>query len=72
MTVVVKLLPFYEKLGLHNTLYELNIPSKWIDEIAQQATRMEESIHHMRYEKIIASEVVQTMSGLESRLVVKN
>ncbi|HLG27027.1 MAG TPA: iron-containing alcohol dehydrogenase, partial [Paenisporosarcina sp.] len=68
---VERLLPFYQKLGLPTSLYELNIPSKWIDEIAQQATRMEESIHHMRNEKITASEVAQAMHDLESRLVVK-
>ncbi|MFC6038800.1 iron-containing alcohol dehydrogenase family protein [Paenisporosarcina macmurdoensis] len=68
---VERLLPFYQKLGLPTSLYELNIPSKWIDEIAQQATRMEESIHHMRNEKITASEVAQAMHDLESRLIIK-
>lgn len=63
---VERLLPFYQKLGLPTSLYELNIPSKWIDQIAQQSTRNEESIHHLRSEKITATEVAQAMRYLES------
>jgi hydroxycarboxylate dehydrogenase A len=68
---VERLRPFYQKLGLPTSLYDLNIPSRWIDDIAQQTTRNEESIHHMRSEKIRATEVAQAMRHLESRLLVK-
>jgi uncharacterized oxidoreductase len=68
---VERLLPFYQKLGLPTALRDLHIPDTWIDEIAVQSTREEESIHHMRNEKITAPEVAQAMRVLESRLVVK-
>ena len=68
---VDRLCPFYQKLGLPTSLYDLNIPSRWIDDIAQQSTRNEESIHHMRSEKITATEVAEAMRHLESRLLVK-
>ena len=58
-------------MGLPTTLRDLHIPDTWIDEIAVQSTREEESIHHMRNEKITAPEVAQAMRDLESRLVVK-
>ena len=68
---VERLVPFYQNLGLPTTLRDLKIPDTWIDEIAVQSTRDEESIHHMRNEKITALEVAQAMHDLESRLVVK-
>ena len=68
---VARLLKFYHKLGLPTSLRDLHIPDTWINEIAVQSTREEESIHQMRNEKIKAFEVAQVMLDLESKLVVK-
>ena len=69
---VERLIPFYHKLGLPTSLRDLNIPETWIDEIAVQSTREEESIHNMRNEKIAAPEVAQAMRDLESFQLVNS
>ena len=64
---VDRLIPFYHRLGLPTSLHDLLIPSSWIDDIAVQSTRKEESIHHMRSESMTAVEVANAMRQLEIR-----
>ena len=68
---VERLLPFYQKLGLPASLKDLQIPVTWIDEIAVQSTRSNESIHQLRSNPITATEVARAMHQLESRQLVK-
>lgn len=65
-----QLIPFYQALGLPTSLKDLNISNKWIDEIAQLATRDEESIHFMRDEKVTPTEVADVMRKWEAQRVL--
>ena len=65
-----QLIPFYQALGLPISLQDLNISIKWIDEIAQLATRDEESIHFMRDEKVTPTEVAAVMRNWEAQWVL--
>lgn len=62
---VEKLKVFYKKIGLPSTLKEVGIPSKWIEDIAIQSTRVGETIHVLRQEPITAPEVAAVMKGIE-------
>lgn len=66
-----KLKEFYKKVGLPASLKELGIPGKWIEEIANHATRDEETIHLLRTEPIKAAEVAAVMQGIEDSLIAR-
>jgi uncharacterized oxidoreductase len=62
---VERLIGFYKKIGLPASLKEIGIPSRWINEIAELATRQEETIHVLREEPIAAEEVAAVLNRIE-------
>ncbi|TWT25749.1 iron-containing alcohol dehydrogenase family protein [Planomicrobium sp. CPCC 101110] len=68
---IEKLAAFYKKIGLPVSLEDLNIPSTWIEAIAVQSTRENETIHVLQEEPVTAEKVAAAMRELEELMLVK-
>ncbi|MGI2326936.1 iron-containing alcohol dehydrogenase family protein [Planococcus sp. YIM B11945] len=60
-----RVIAFYKKIGLPVSLKELGIPDEWIEGIAVQSTRENETIHVLAAGKVHADQVALAMRKLE-------